>query len=110
MSELSSDCLTRYVIFEFKNYCEAIGQGAVYSTEKYLFGRALRTLAFIICRSGSTRSADQARLGILRETGKIIVFIDMSDLERMLIAKDNNLDPTEILRTKLDAMFVTLPK
>lgn len=32
----------RYVIFEFKNYADLIGQREIYSTEKYLFPTAMR--------------------------------------------------------------------
>ena len=47
---LAADFRTRYIVFEFKNYAGTIGQDQIYSTEKYLFPTALRSIAFIIAR------------------------------------------------------------
>lgn len=109
-AELSHDCNTRFVIFEFKNYDQKIKQGEIYTTEKYLFVRALRNVAFIIARSGYEKNALSASLGTLRESGKIIILLTEEDLFEMLRKKDENLEPTELLRSKLDELFITLPK
>lgn len=56
-SALASDFRTRYVIFEFKNYTHSISQDQIYTTEKYLFAAALRSVAIIIARNGASDSA-----------------------------------------------------
>jgi hypothetical protein len=48
---------SQYVIFECKNYAEQVMQGQIYTTEKYLFLRALRSVAFIISRVEAHESA-----------------------------------------------------
>src|SRR5207237_324460 len=63
---------SRYIIFEFKNYKEKIGQGQIYTTEKYLFSAGLRTTAIIISRRGADKNALAAARGALRESGKLI--------------------------------------
>ena len=41
---------TKYIVFEFKNYEKPITQREIYTTEKYLYEKALRKVAFIISR------------------------------------------------------------
>ena len=41
---------SRYIVFEFKNYNDEITQNEVYSTNKYLYREALRTVAIVISR------------------------------------------------------------
>jgi ABC-type multidrug transport system fused ATPase/permease subunit len=55
---LAQDFRCRYVVFEFKNYEKAISQNQIYSTEKYLYPNALRSVAIIIARNGSDISFD----------------------------------------------------
>ena len=49
---LARDFKSRFIIFEFKNYTKPISQNQIYSTEKYLFTTALRSIAFLITRKG----------------------------------------------------------
>ena len=41
---------TKYIVFEFKNYEKPITQREIYTTEKYLYEKALRKVAIIISR------------------------------------------------------------
>lgn len=77
---LRSDFRTRYIVFEFKNYKEAISQNEIYTTEKYLFPGALRTVAIVIARNGEDAGATRARNGALRESGKLILMLTQADL------------------------------
>ncbi len=106
--DLSKDFHTRYLIFEFKNYTKKIKQGQIYTTEKYLFTKALRSVGFIISRSGPDKNAEIAAKGALRETGKLIVNLTDSDLCEMLTLKDNSDDYTEVLIKKIDEMLIKM--
>jgi hypothetical protein len=79
---------SRYIVFEFKNYSRKIKQGQIYTTEKYLFGTALRSTAIIISRNGADTNVLAAARGALRENGKLILNLDMRDLCDMLHLKD----------------------
>jgi len=88
---------TWYVIFEFKNYTRFITQGEVYSTEKYLFVPAMRSVAFIISRKGADKNARAVMRGALRETGKLMLSLSLDDLCKMLEMKDAGDDPNTLL-------------
>jgi hypothetical protein len=109
-SNLASDFRTRYIIFECKNYSKKIKQGQIYTTEKYLFARALRTVAVILTRTGVDENALRASYGVLRETGKLLLVLSDDDLESMLRLKARGDDPTEVLFEKLDNLLMGLPK
>lgn len=44
---------TKYIVFEFKNYEKPITQREIYTTEKYLYEKALRKVAIIISQKRS---------------------------------------------------------
>lgn len=48
---------TKYIVFEFKNYEKEISQKEIYTTEKYLYEKALRRVAIIISRKGASKNA-----------------------------------------------------
>ncbi|MBL0924912.1 MAG: hypothetical protein IBJ12_10670 [Sphingomonadaceae bacterium] len=101
---------SRYVIFEYKNYTYKVKQGQIYTTEKYLYKPALRSVAFIISRKGPDENANAACRGALREHGKLIVNLTVDDLCEMLQAKDLEDDPNSILMAKIDDMLTTLDR
>jgi hypothetical protein len=68
---LKENFRTRYVLFEFKNYTEKIGQGQIYTTEKYLYPAALRGTAIIVSPKGPDENAEASARGALREHGKL---------------------------------------
>lgn len=71
---------TKYIIFEFKNYTEQITQREIFTTEKYLYLKALRGIAIIISTKGTDKNADKAIRGTLRENGKLIISLTNEDL------------------------------
>jgi restriction endonuclease len=101
---------SQYVIFECKNYSDPIRQGEVYTTEKYLFLRALRSVAFIISRNGAHESALAASRGALRENGKLIVNLSMDDICALLALKDGAQDYNGFLFDKIDDMLMKLER
>ena len=101
---------SKYIIFEFKNYIEKITQKEVYTTEKYLYKTALRTVAILLTRNGVDKNGMKAIKGILRETGKLIIVLDDNDIKQMIYAKEHGEDYIEILINKLDKILVSLEK
>ena len=65
----------------------------IYTTEKYLFLGAMRTVAFIISRKGADKNALTATRGAVRESGKLIVHLSVDDLCKMMDMKDNTDEP-----------------
>lgn len=102
---------TKYIVFEFKNYKEQISQEEVYTTEKYLYEKALRKVAIVISRKGPNENALIAARGCLRESGKLILFLSDTELCDLIDAKDGQTQTSaSYLEDKLDELLVTLEK
>lgn len=101
---------SRYIIFEFKNYKEKIKQTQIYTTEKYLFQKALRNVAFIISRKGADNNAIKVTKGILRETGKLIINLTDDDLCEMLKMRQSGDEPSDYLFEKVDNFLLKMDK
>ena len=99
---------SKYVVFEFKNYKDEIKQIQIHTTEKYLFSKAMRNVAFIISSNGSSENARKACEGILRENGKLIILLDLQDINRMIEAKYQGNSPVDILAEKLDNFLISI--
>ncbi len=105
---LSQDFRCRYIVFEFKNYTNEISQNQIYTTEKYLYPSALRSVAIIIARNGADAGALRATQGALREMGKVILILDMNQLFDLLRAKDRGTEPSDIMVDHLDRLLTTI--
>lgn len=102
---------TKYIVFEFKNYEKPITQREIYTTEKYLYEKALRKVAIIISRKGADKHAKMAARGSLRESGKLIICLSDEDLKAMLqIKKEGERTTGEYLENILDDMLMRLEK
>lgn len=102
---------TKYIVFEFKNYKDKIGQKEIYSTEKYLFGTALRKAAIVISRKGCDENALRAARGSLRESGKLILCLSDQDLlEIANIKTQGEKEPADFLGEMLDSLLIHLEK
>lgn len=101
---------SKYVIFEFKNYQEPITQKEIYTTEKYLYSKALRGVGIIISANGYDKNAYWASKGCLRENGKLIILLKSSDLKEMCEMKLNLKDPSDYLLNILDELLLDLEK
>lgn len=99
-----------YVLFEFKNYREPIGQGEVLTTEKYLFERGFRKLAIIFTRARESAAAASMARGAMREHGKLILILDESEICTMLRMKDGGEDPSDYLFDAADRFFIGLSR
>ena len=107
---ICNDFDSRYVLFEFKNYKDKITQKEVYTTEKYLFKTARRSVGFIISRQGPSDNARKATDGILRETGKLLIHLSDQDLVRMLEQYEGGSDPCDHLLGIIDDILMKLAK
>jgi hypothetical protein len=101
---------TRFILFEFKNYCQEVTQHAVYLTERYLYKNALRSVAVIISRDGPNDSAVQAAKGALRESGKLMFFLSDADVTNMLDGIKQEMNPNDYLADILDDWLVGLSR
>ena len=101
---------SKYLIFEFKNYKEPITQKEIYTTEKYLYSKSLRSVAVIISANGYSENAYWAAKGCLRENGKLIILLKTDDLIEMNKIKDNQEDPSNYLLDRLDEFLLELEK
>ena len=109
-STLAADFRTRYVVFEFKNYTGPITQDQVYTTEKYLFTSALRSVAIIIAKNGAAQSAERAMRGALREQGKLILCLRMAEFCALLRGFDAGDNPEELLIRKVDDVLMAIAR
>lgn len=107
---IARDFRTRFVIFECKNYTAPITQSEVYTTEKYLYTTALRSVAIIIAKKGADNNAVVAMKGALREHGKLILCLSVDDLCKMLYMKDNGDDPNNFLSECVDTILMRLSR
>ena len=101
---------SKYVIFEFKNYNEKITQKEIYTTERYLYAKALRSVAIIVSANGYEENAYWAAKGSLRENGKLILLLTTEDLIAMNKIKNEQEDPANYLLERLDNLLLDLEK
>jgi hypothetical protein len=107
---LRADFRTRSILFECKNYGDTITADQVYSTERYLFSSALRTVCFLISRKGPDESCKRAAQGALRESGKLVLLLSNKDLIQMIRLLVNEDGPTSYLDEKIWQFIITLPR
>lgn len=104
------DFRTRAILFECKNYQEPIGPDQVYSTERYLFTGALRTVCLLIARIGASDGALRAAQGAMRESGKLILLLSNADLINMIKLKGSPEGPETYLDEKIWKFVISLPR
>ena len=101
---------SKYVIFEFKNYSEKTTQKEIYTTERYLYAKVLRSVAIIVSANGYEENAYWAAKGSLRENGKLIMLFDTKDLIAMNKMKIEQEDSANFLLEILDDLLLNLEK
>ena len=101
---------SKYVIFEFKNYSRTVTQHEIYTTERYLYSKALRSVGIIVTPNGYDENALWAAKGCLRENGKLILLLTNTDLLNMIRKKIDEENPSEYLLEKLDELLLKLEK
>lgn len=107
---LSADFRARYIVFEFKNYTDPIGQDQIYATERYLYATALRSVAIVIARNGYSENAGRTVRGALRDQGKLILCLDLEEFCSMLQAFDTGDEFEKPLFAKRDDLLMSLAR
>lgn len=107
---LRADFRTKAILFECKNYSNPITADQVYSTERYLFAGALRTVCFLISRLPPAESAIRAAQGSMREAGKLVLLLSNADLIEMLKLRTQLGAPEDYLDKKIWDFIVSLPR
>ena len=97
----------RMVLFEFKNYdVTEIGHEEVNQTRNYMTG-AMGKLAIMICSRTPNESAHRQRNTIYnQDPGKVILFVTKEQLKEMLLIKDRNEDPSDLLMDLLERFYI----
>ncbi len=107
-SSIRSEHRTRFVVAEFKNYTDPIGQRQVESIAQYLWQPAKRNFGLLISRSAPSEAALAARRRAWLEAEKFIVFLRDEDLIEMLQATDEGYDPFALIDLQLEEFFRSL--
>ena len=105
---LRSECRTRFMVAEFKNYEEEIGQKEVESIRQYLYPKAMRSFGILCSRKGPKDSAEKKRRRSWVEDEKLIAFVTDSDLIDMINLKDAGEEPFEVIDSHLEEFFSVL--
>ncbi|MBC2665756.1 hypothetical protein H7F51_09490 [Novosphingobium flavum] len=107
-SIIAGDFVSRYVVFDAKNYVEPIGQAQIHSTAKYLMRNGLRKVAILLTRQGASESARQASAGYLRHDGFLMLTLNLADLCLMLEDFDTGTTPENLLFERMDEALMAL--
>ncbi len=107
---LRQDFRNKAILFECKNYDTPIGPDQVYSTERYLFSGALRTVCILVARLGANESAIRAAQGAMRESGKLLILLSNQDLIEMLKLGTQEGGPEDFLDKRIWDFIISLPR
>lgn len=102
---------SKYIIFEFKNYADKITENEIINTERYLYEKALRSVAIIFTRKGADKRARESIKALMRNQGKIILILDDNDILNMIkLWESGEASPAIILQEKLNDFLIHLEK
>lgn len=107
---LRADFRTKALLFECKHYQDPITADQIYSTERYLFAGALRTVCFLIARKGGDAGCMRAAQGAMRESGKLILVLSNLDLVEMLQTGEDRDSAEDILDERIWRFIISLPR
>lgn len=105
---LRTECRTRFVVAEFKNFENESGQKEVESLQQYLFPKAMRSFGILCSRKKASESALIARRRAWVENEKLIVVLSDEGMIDLVNAKDSDNDPAEIIDAQLEEFFSVL--
>jgi len=106
-SWIRSEYASRFVVAEFKNYCDPIRQQQVESIAQYLWHKAQRNFGFLISRKEPSESAkSQRRKEWLN--GKYIIFLSDENLLEMLDLRENKEQPFDVIDAQIENFLRTL--
>ena len=105
---LRTECRTRFVVAEFKNFEDEPGQKEVESLQQYLFPKAMRSFGILCSRKRPSDAALIARRRAWVENEKLIVILSDQEMIDLINAKDSENDPAEIIDAQLEEFFSVL--
>lgn len=107
-SLVRSEYKTRFVVAEFKNFCEPINQRQVESIAQYLWNIGKRNFGLLVSRLEPSESAIAQRRREWIKDGKMIVFLSDEDLFEMLDLRAANGQPFDVIDRQLEDFLRTL--
>lgn len=101
---------SKYLLFEFKNYEGKIEREDIRQVEAYLYEKALRKVAIILTRNGSSSNADDEIRKKLKEQGKTIIVLDDNDVIDMIKIwkSDSENNSSIVFQEKLNNLYIHL--
>ncbi|MNU87708.1 hypothetical protein D3C71_774970 [compost metagenome] len=96
----------RMILFEFKNYdATDIGHEEVNQTRNYMTA-AMGRLSIMICSKIPNDSAHRQRNTIFNQDNRVIIFITKEQLQEMLLIKDRNEDPSDLIMDLVERFYI----
>ncbi|WP_178989664.1 hypothetical protein [Winogradskyella schleiferi] len=96
----------RMILFEFKNYdATEIGHEEVNQTRNYMTA-AMGRLSIMICSKIPNDSAHRQRNTVYNQDNKVIIFITKEQLKEMLLIKDRNEDPSDLIMDLIERFYI----
>ena len=96
----------RMILFEFKNYdATEIGHEEVNQTRNYMTA-AMGRLSIMICSKSPNDSAHRQRNTVFNQDNKVILFLTKEQLKEMLLIKDRNEDPSDLIMDLLERFYI----
>ncbi|MBB4110755.1 hypothetical protein FHT80_000058 [Rhizobium sp. BK226] len=86
-----------YIVVDAKNHSKRVKKDHVSQLANYLKGAGVGKFGVIACRNGPDKGAAITAREQWLIYGKLVIFVTSHDLERMLLAKAAQGDPTKIL-------------
>jgi hypothetical protein len=107
-SQVRSEFATRFVVAEFKNYVDPIGQKEVESIAQYLWEKAKRQFGILVSRHEPSEPARKQRRRLWLDQAKMVVFLSASELIAMLEMIEAGEEPFAVIDAQLEAFLRTL--
>lgn len=97
-----------YIIIDAKNHSSKLDKDFVLQMANYLKDYGPGMFGIISCRTGPKESAIHTQREVWVAQQKLILFINDSDIERMLMAKRSSDNPEEVIRQKIEDFRLSL--
>jgi hypothetical protein len=101
-------CRSMFVVVEFKNNSDPVGQKDVESLQQYLYSGAMRTFGFLVTRSKPGTQAVIARRRAWLEFSKLIMFLDDAFLNDLIDYAATSQPSEALIELQLLEFFATL--
>lgn len=107
-SQVRAEFATRFMVGEFKNFVDPIGQKQVESIAQYLWVGAKRQFGILASRASPSASAIAQRRRAWIDQQKMIVFVTDQELIEMLQVREAGGEPYETLDAQVEEFLRTL--